>query len=131
MRWLLNLTLVAVFALPTFASAEDTKKAARTRKLLQKKISIDLEDERLDDALQEVKDLVRGFTYKLDTRGGVSRNQKVTVMLKNKTVAEVLDKMFKKPGLGYYIISNTGNAYDGGIWVKQGTERGYPKKKKE
>lgn len=133
MRLFLAFSFLALCVMPMEAAdkdkPKDTKKAARTRKILEKKISIDLEDERLDDVLLEIKDLAPGFTYKLDTRGGVSRNSKLSVVAKNKTVAEVLALMFEKNGLGYYVISNAGNAYDGVVWIKQGKERGYPIKK--
>ena len=36
-----------------------------------------------------------------------------------------LDGMFKKNGLGYYVISAKNNAYDGSILIKQGKERGF------
>lgn len=128
-RLMLTFSLLAICLAPVAAADKDTKKAARTRKLLEKKISVDWEDERLEDVLLDIKDLVSGFTYKLDVKGGVSRNSKFTYAAKQKTVAEILDGLFKKKGLGYYVISNKANAYDGVLWIKQGDERGYPKKK--
>ena len=62
--------------------------------------------------MDEIKEQVKGFKFLLDTKGGVSRNQPMTYKAKGKTVEQVLDEMFKKPELGYIIISKKGNAYD-------------------
>jgi hypothetical protein len=109
--------------------SDDTPLAAKTRKLLKKKISVDFKDTRLEDAMDEIKEECKGLKYLLDTKGGVSRNQTITYKAKDKTVEEILDEMFKKPELGYIVISKKGNAYDGLVQVRKGKERGYEKKK--
>jgi hypothetical protein len=108
---------------------EDTPAAAATRKVLEGKITVEFSKLTLPDALDEIKSLCRDgkvgtFTYRLDT--GVSRNITITFEGKNKTVAEVLDAMFKKNGLGYVVISKEKDAYDGAVLIKQSNERGYP-----
>jgi hypothetical protein len=132
-RHVLSLTVLCILGLATFADEakkdEDTPKAAATRKKLKTKISVSFKDTRLVDAIDEIKDEIKGLSILLDTKGGVSRNQAITFSAKEKTLEEILDGMFKKNGLGYYVISNKGNAYDGSIWIKQGKERGYPLKK--
>jgi hypothetical protein len=132
MRILLSAAILCCFAL--FASAaedkpDDSVKAAKTRKLLKTKIEVDFKDTRLEDAMEEIKEQVKGFRFLLDTKGGVSRNQPITYKAKGKPVEEVLDEMFKKPELGYFVISKKGNAYDGLVQVRKGKERGYEKKK--
>jgi hypothetical protein len=111
------------------AGKDDTPKAAATRKKLKQKITVNFKDTRLQDAIDEIKEEIKGLSILLDTKGGVSRNQTITFSAKDKPLEEVLDGMFKKNGLGYYVISNKGNAYDGSVWIKQGKERGYPLKK--
>ena len=110
--------------------AEDTPAAAKTRKLLKTKISVDFKDLRLEDALDDIKEQVKGLKSRLDTKGGVSRNRTVTYKAKDKTVEEVLDGMFNKTGLGYIVISKKNNAYDGSLLIKMGNERGVEKKDK-
>jgi hypothetical protein len=132
MRILLSAAMLCCFAL--LASAADDKPddsvlAAKTRKLLKAKIDVDFKDTRLEDAMEEIKEQVKGFRFLLDTKGGVSRNQPITYKAKGKTIEEVLDEMFKKPELGYIVISKKGNAYDGLVQVRKGKERGYEKKK--
>jgi hypothetical protein len=124
-------TLVATAALAADEKPKDTPAAAKTRKLLKTKIpEVDWKDTRLEDVIDEIKEQVKGLSIRLDTKGGVSRNSTVTYKAKGKTVEEVLDGFMTKPGLGYYVISKKGDAYDGSIWVKQGKERGYPTTKK-
>jgi hypothetical protein len=120
---------VLAACMSAFAADDDTAKAADTRKLLQKKITVNFKDTPLRDALDEIKGEVKGLFFLPDTAGGVSLNQKVTYSGKDVTVAEALDGMFKKLALGYYVISQKGNARDGFVAIKKGDERGYPMSK--
>ncbi len=132
MRILLSTAMLCCFVLASNAAGDkqdDSPNAAKTRKLLKNKIEVDFKDTRLEDAMDEIKEQVKGFKFLLDTKGGVSRNQPITYKAKGKTVEEVLDEMFKKPELGYIIISKKGTAYDGLVQVRKGKERGYEKKK--
>ena len=121
-------TLAAlVLAVPTTevrGADDDTPAAAKTRKLLKMKITVDFKDTRLEDAMDEIKTEVKGFKFLLDAKGGVSRNQTITYSAKDKTVEAILDEMLKKPDLGYIVISKKGNAYDGLIQVRKSKERG-------
>jgi hypothetical protein len=130
-RFLATFSLLAVGTLSAGVAdkTEDTPAAAGTRKVLEGKITVEFKDIRLDDALDEIKGLCKvaklgNFGYRFGT--GVSRNLTVTFQGKDKTVAEVLDGMFKKNGLGYIVISKEKDAYDGSVLVRQGKERGYP-----
>lgn len=125
----LLLTLTAV-AHGGSKKEDDTPAAAKMRKLLKTKISIEFKETRLEDALEEIKDAVKGFKFMLDTKGGVSRNQPMTYVAKDKSVEDILDEMLKKPALGYVVISKKGNAYDGLVQVRKSDERGYEKAKK-
>jgi hypothetical protein len=130
MRHLLLLTALLCLALTSIEAAdektEDTPKAAATRKLLKQKTSVDFSNTRLEDALDELKDSVKGVKFLVDSKGGVSRNQTLSYTGKDQTVEEVLDGMLKKNALGYIVISKKGDAYDGLILIKKGNERGYP-----
>ncbi len=132
MRMSGSLLSLLVFAFVAVAqnNAEDTPAAAKMRKLLKTKISVEFKDTRLEDAMDEIKEQVKGFKFMLDTKGGVSRNQPITYKANDKTVEEILDEMFKKPALGYVVISKKGNAYDGLVQVRKSDERGYEKAKK-
>lgn len=132
MRMLASLTTLATLVLAVAsadvrAADDDTPAAAKTRKLLKNKISVDFKDTRIEDAMNEIKEEVKGFKFLLDAKGGVSRNQTITYKAKDKTVEDILDEMLKKPDLGYIIISKKGNAYDGLIQVRKSKERGTPK----
>jgi hypothetical protein len=117
---------VGLTAAPAADRSEDTPAAAKTRKLLKEKVTVDFKDTRLEDVIDELKDQIKGLRMQLDTKGGVSRNQTVTYSGKDVTLEEALDQMFKKNDLGYIVISRKGNAYDGSIQIRKGKERGYP-----
>jgi hypothetical protein len=131
MRQLLLLTALVCLSLTSIEAADksdDTPKAAVTRKVLKAKVTVEFKDTRLEDALDELKDMVKGLKFLIDSKGGVSRNQNLSFMGKDLTVEEALDGMLKKNGLGYIVISKKGDAYDGLVLIKQGKERGYPLK---
>jgi TolA-binding protein len=107
------------------ARADDTPKAAETRKKLATVIDVDFNDTTLQDAIDDLKEKVPALGIRLDTAGGVSRNLKITFKGRKKTLAEVFDGMFKKNDYGYVVGSKEGSAYDGVITIKQGKERGY------
>jgi hypothetical protein len=129
-RLCLSCSLLLVICVNPVRADDDTPAAAKTRKLLKKKISVDFKDTRLEDAMDDIKEQVKGLKSRLDTKGGVSRNRTLTYKAKDKTVEEVLDGMFKGTGLGYIVISKKNNAYDGSLLIKMGNERGFEKKDK-
>lgn len=113
---------------------KDTPKAAATRKLLKTKVSVDYKDTTLSDVIDDIKDQIKDKTKKTvsvlkDNAGGVSNNTKFTYKADDKPLEAVLDEMFKKSDLGYLVISQRGNAYDGALKIVKGTARGYPAKK--
>ena len=112
------------------AADDDTPAAAKTRKLLKTKISVEFNNTRMADVKEELQTEVKGLKIMLDNKGGVSNNRTITYSAKDKTVEEILDEMLTKAGeLGYVVISKKGNAYDGVVFIKVGSERGYEKKK--
>jgi FimV-like protein len=119
--------LFAAALLALAQESKDTAKAAATRKKLEQKISVDYADESLSNVVEDLKEKVGGVGIRIDSKGGVSSNIKITYKGENKPLNEVLDGMFKKNGLGYYVISKNGDAYDGNLFIKQGSERGYEK----
>jgi hypothetical protein len=124
------LAVCAAFAASLYAADEDTPEAAATRKKLQMKVTLKFKETSLVDALDEIKEAT-GVTFILDTKGGVSRNQKVNLDVKDVTLADAFAKMFEKNGLGYIVVSGKKDAYNGSILIKQGKERGSPIKDKD
>ncbi|MFM7150424.1 MAG: hypothetical protein ACKO23_11325 [Gemmataceae bacterium] len=109
----------------------DTPAAAKARKLLQTKMSVDFKDTRLEDAKDEIMEEVKGLKILLDAKGGVSRNRTITFKAKEASVEDIIEGICKKlGGLGYFVMSKKGNAYDGTVIIKVGDERGYEKAKK-
>lgn len=126
-RAILIVPLFALWGTVLWAAEKDTPKAAATREKLKQKVTVDVKDDTLKNALEDLEEQAK-VKFRLDLKGGVSQNKKITYKAKDKPLAEVLDEMFKKDGLGYYVISNEKDVqYDGYLFVKQGPERGYPK----
>ncbi|MGL4554773.1 MAG: hypothetical protein ACRC33_26710 [Gemmataceae bacterium] len=124
-------TFALLFATAAVALAEDTPAASKTRKVLKTKVKeISWKETMLDDARQELQDEVKGLFIILDTKGGVSKNRKVSVKLKDKTVEEILNAACDNlGGVGYYVVSQKGNARDGNVMIRLGKERGTEEKK--
>jgi type II secretory pathway component GspD/PulD (secretin) len=131
---LFAVALLSLFGLGLVWAADpkddDTPKAAATRKKLETKVTVKFKDEPLKDCLDELKEMA-GVSILIDSKGGVSGNMTINYEGKDVTLAEALDGMFKKNGLGYYVRSGKNDAYDGSIWIKQGKERGFPIKDEE
>lgn len=116
------------------ADENDTPKAAVARMLLKTKVSADYNDTPLKDIVEDLQEQIKDKAKKnlgvrIDTKNGVSQNIKFTYKADNKPLEEVLDVMFKKNDLGYIVISQRGNAYDGTLLIVKGGARGYPARK--
>ena len=70
--------------------SDDTTKAAKTRKLLKTKISVEFKNTRFEDMMNELKDEVKGLSIRWDSKGGVSSNKTFTYKAKDKAVEEIL-----------------------------------------
>src|SRR6266481_2333783 len=95
-----------------WAAEKDTPAAAATRKKLQAKISVDYKDVRLKEIMDDIKQKVNDATgtdlsIYMDNPGGVSNNSTLSYSAKDKTVAEILDGIFKNNDLGYVVISRS------------------------
>jgi hypothetical protein len=95
---------------------------------------VDYKDTTLTAIIDDIKDQIKDKSKKVlgvrvDNKGGVSNNTKLTYKADDKPLEEVLDEMFKKNDLGYIVISQRGNAYDGTLLIVKGSARGYPAKK--
>jgi hypothetical protein len=130
-RAVFGFAVAALILAPLGARSEDTPKAEATRKVLKStKLTVDFDDARLEEIMEELKEKVPGFKFMLDSKGGVSRNSKLTYKAKDQTVEEILTGVCKKGGdLGWYVISVKNNAYDGLVKITKGGERGYEKGK--
>ena len=135
MRMLVSLTTLAALVLavhtsPVRAADDDTPAAAKTRKLLKKKLSVEFKDTGLREAMEEIQEEVKGVRFIFDTKNGVSLNQKFTYSAKDKTLEEILDEMLRKPDLGYIVVSDSkkGATYNGAVQIRKSKERGTVKK---
>jgi hypothetical protein len=118
MRHLLAVALVLVICAPA-AHAEDTPAAKKTKEKLKKKVTVEFKNDRLSDVVEDLKDMVKGLRISIDTKGGVSRNQRITYSGTDVILADALTAMLKKADLTYTVISQKGNAYDGLIRIKR------------
>jgi hypothetical protein len=124
----LTLALTALAGFAPLAGAQDTPSAKATRKRLQEKISIDLADVRLKDALDDLKrELSKPISFKIDNVSGISNNSKVTYSAKDKTVEQILNDLCDKYDMGYVVQSKANDRYDGWVILRKGKgkERGF------
>ena len=104
----------------------DTPKAASSRAKLKEKVTVDYTDMSLREVVEDLKTQIQGLPMRIDAKGGVSGNIKITYSAKDKPLEAVLDGMFKKNSLGYFVLSKQGDSEDGSIFItNRGTERGY------
>ena len=126
-RLLLSCTLIALFIAPVAVRADDSPKAAATRKILKsKKISVEFSKTRLEEIVDELKEKT-GLKFLVNTTGGVSLNSKLSYKGNDQTLEEIFRGLFAKTDLGYFIDQS--KAYDGLVKITKGGERGYEKGK--
>lgn len=106
--------------------AADTPKAADARKKLHEKVTVDYSNTPLSEVVDDLTAQVRRLSIRIDTRGGVSQNTKITYQASDQPLEKVLAGMLQKSDLGYIVIADKTNAYDGSVLIRQGKERGYP-----
>lgn len=94
-----------------------TPKAKKTLELLEKKVTVDFKETRLEDILEELKDQVKGLSVLLDGKGGISKNSKFSFSGKDVPVKTVLEGLLKKQEKGFVIISKPNDAYDGSVYI--------------
>jgi len=122
--------MAALCIAPRGVRADDTPKAAAARKVLKTaKLSVEWKEELIKEIMEELKEKAPGFRYRLDGKGGVSGNTKLSYTGKNQTVEEILNGLFNKTDYGYFVVSGQKNAYDGSVMITKGGERGYEKGK--
>jgi hypothetical protein len=125
----LTFALTAALAGPAPpADAQETPSAKSARKRLQEKISIDLADVRLKDALDDLKrEMSKAVSFKIDNVSGISNNMKVTYTAKDKSVEQILNDLCDKYDMGYIVQSKSNDRYDGWVILRKGKgkERGY------
>jgi hypothetical protein len=129
-RQLATVTVLAVWATLFGAAApafgQDSPSAKAARKRLQQKVTLDIKDTRLEDALKEAtEDLKNKVNIKIKGESGVSRNSKVTYKCKDETLEKVLDAICTQIDAGYIVVSDPKDRYDGFIFIRKGKERGY------
>jgi hypothetical protein len=128
---LLGAVIVLVGVAALFAADKDTALATNTRaKKLTVKVTVDFKEEMLDDCIKEISRQLEDAglgSLSFHPGLGVSKNQRLSYSAKDQTVAEVLDGLLKKPGLGYFVVSKDKDRYDGWIEITRGDERGWPK----
>ena len=112
-------------------AAKDTPAAERTRtKLLKAKMTVNFVGTSLRECLKELAaqaEMEQGkpvmWTYGADIKAA----QPMTFECRDKPLEDVLDALFKKPGLGYVVVSQDDDRRDGWVKVVVGTERGFAK----
>ncbi|MBY0521833.1 MAG: STN domain-containing protein [Gemmataceae bacterium] len=108
-RLIAALTLVVACGI---AAADDTDSQANMRKAVKAtKISVDWKDALMQDVAKELAEKleetgkVKGARVRVDSIvTGLTQNMKVSLTVKDKPVADVLEELCKKYNLGYVIL---------------------------
>ncbi len=107
---------------------EESPAAKATRKRLKQKITIDWKDTRIKEAADDLKRELDGrLGIKIDNESGISNNFKVTLTAKDQPVEKILNDLCDRYELGYYVVSNPKDRYDGWVVLRKSKykERGY------
>src|SRR5438132_4632982 len=103
---------VLITAVMAADKPRDTPKAASSRAKLKETVTVDYTDMSLREVIEELKTQIQGLPVRIDAKGGVSGNIKITYSGKDKRLEAVLDGMLKKNGLGSFVLSTQGDSED-------------------
>lgn len=107
---------------------EETPAAAKTRKLLATKTSVELKGAKFDEVVKGITKGVKDLSIKYDAKA-VPTDKTFTYAAKDKLLEDVLADVCKEGAdLGYYVVSKKGDADDGAIMIRRSDERGTEKK---
>jgi hypothetical protein len=108
---------------------EESPSARATRKRLKTKLTLEIKEERIGDAVGEIRrEFDNKLGIKIDNVSGISNNSKVTIIAKDKTLAEILNEFCDKYEMGYIVKSDPKDRLDGWIILRKNPkykERGY------
>jgi hypothetical protein len=126
MRRILTLLALLTWSAGMANAADDSAKAAATRKKLDTKITVEYKDTLLRDVIDDLGEKTsKQLSFMPDTKNGVNLNTKVTFKGEDVTIADVLSAICDKYEMGYFVISQQNNGYDGSVKITRGKERGY------
>jgi hypothetical protein len=115
-------------------SAQETPAAKATRKKLQKKITLEFKKEAsIKEVVEEIKREFDGrLGIKIDNASGISNNSKVSIVATDQPLEKILNELSDKYDMGWYVLSNSKERYDGWIILRKSKykERGFEGKEK-
>jgi hypothetical protein len=107
-------------------------KAAATRRLLGRKVTVAYDKKPLEEVLQDLKRQVRGLNIEVDPKGGLSKDRTVTYGAdkeRKERLDVALDGVLRGVGGGYIVESVPGTDWDGWVLLRANPhERGSPEK---
>jgi putative peptide zinc metalloprotease protein len=98
--------------------------AKLARKRLRAKVSVAFHDAKLSDVLKELSMKSRGLNLALQTSDSKEADLPVTFEANGTPLMEVLNQALDPLGMGYYVVSDEKNPYDGWVRLRPGRERG-------
>jgi putative peptide zinc metalloprotease protein len=106
---------------------EDNSPASnRTRYLLQRGVTVHYEKTRLADVFADLRKQIPELHFKGDAAAGADDDLLVTYHAEKQSLANVLELMLERYGLGYVVVTERGKPEDGWLLVRSGQEHGYP-----
>ena len=106
---------------------EDNSPASnRTRYLLRRGVTVNYNHTRLADVFADLHKQIPELHFKGDAKAGADPNLLVTYQAERQALANVLELMLERYGLGYVVVSERGKPEDGWLLVRAGQEHGYP-----
>ncbi len=111
------------------ARGQESPSAKATRKKLKQKITVELKEVGIKDAVDEIRrEFDNRLGIKIDNVSGISNNSKITVVAKDQPLEKILNEMCDKYDMGYFVKSDPKDRLDGWIILRKNAkakERGY------
>jgi putative peptide zinc metalloprotease protein len=106
---------------------QPTDDAVKTiRRLREDKVTLHVQNQPLDELLNDLEKQAHGLHFQIDPASDLSPELRVSYAAEGQVLANALDQLFSKIGVGYIVVSDANRKENGSILVRPGRERVFP-----
>jgi hypothetical protein len=113
-------------ALPTEAALATIHNLRKETGPERTSVTVQYQNQKLGEVLKDLQSKTKNMHFEIDPESGLSPDLPITYEAHDEPLADALDHMFAKIGVGYIVVSDRNSAKNGWILVRPGHERVFP-----
>jgi hypothetical protein len=113
-------------ALPTEAALATIHNLRKETGPERTSVTVHYQNQKLGEVLKDLQSKTKDMHFEIDPDSGLSPDLPIIYEAHDEPLADALDHMFAKVGVGYIVVSDRNSAKNGWILVRPGRERVFP-----